>query len=108
MVMPVVYEVLNRCADAAAAAALLKYMQEGHHEDMLNTGCFTKSEFEQCAPTIFRSRYVAATQADLDRYLAEHAAAMRDDFQVQFPTGEVVCERMTWTSIGSFGDTAHQ
>ncbi|ETV73963.1 hypothetical protein H257_11279 [Aphanomyces astaci] len=80
----------------AVAAALVSYMQSGHHQDMLDTGCFIKAEFEQCEPPVLRSRYLLASPRDLDRYVAEHAEAMRSDFQVHFPNGIIVCERSTW------------
>ncbi|OQS00788.1 hypothetical protein ACHHYP_02715 [Achlya hypogyna] len=95
--MGVVYEVTNYC-DEAAVPVLLAYMAGGHLQDMLDTGCFAAAEFEQCAPTTFRSRYLAESQADIDRYLANHAAAMRDDFQKHLPTG-VRCERALFTQI---------
>ncbi|RQM20351.1 hypothetical protein B5M09_010642 [Aphanomyces astaci] len=66
---------------------------------MLDTGCFIKAEFEQCEPPVLRSRYLLASPRDLDRYVAEHAEAMRSDFQVHFPNGIIVCERSTWRTV---------
>ncbi|ETW02984.1 hypothetical protein H310_05424 [Aphanomyces invadans] len=96
--MTVVYEVLVRCEETVADR-LSAYMTGRHLPDILNTGCFASIEFEQSAAGVFRTRYKAATQADLDRYLAEHTAAMRDDFMAHFPTGVLGVERVNWTHL---------
>ncbi|OQS00766.1 hypothetical protein ACHHYP_02706 [Achlya hypogyna] len=97
----VVYEVVVRC-EASVAARLSEYMTGRHLPQILATGCFAEIEFEQSAPDAFRTRYKADSQADLDRYLAEHTAALRDDFAAHFPSGILAVERVNWTVLRTF------
>jgi hypothetical protein len=69
------------------AGAFERYMREKHIPEILATGCFKAIRFEQASPTLFRSRYEAASQKDLDRYMGEHTAAFRADFMAHFPEG---------------------
>ncbi|OQR85383.1 hypothetical protein THRCLA_23033 [Thraustotheca clavata] len=98
--MPIIYEVTNYC-DPNAVKTLLEYMTNGHLQDMINTGCFTLAEFEQCSPTQFRSRYTTENQQFIDKYLAEHATSMREDFQKHVPRG-VRCERAFFHVVAKF------
>lgn len=93
----IVYEVLVE-VDAAQARALERYMRETHIPQILATGCFRRITFERAAPTRFRTRYEAATPADVDRYLAEHTAAFRADFAAHFPSG-VAATREVWETL---------
>lgn len=93
----IIYEVTVDI-DASRAEALHRYLAERHLPDMLGTGCFTGIGLEQESATRFRSRYECAAQADLDRYLAEHAAAMRADFVAHFPDGAAVA-RAVWRQV---------
>jgi len=47
---------------------------------------------------VYRNRYSVASQADLDRYLAEHTARLRDDFAAHFPEGLRIT-RAVWTEL---------
>ncbi|HJU83652.1 MAG TPA: DUF4286 family protein [Holophagaceae bacterium] len=64
-----------------------RYMRDKHIPEILATGCFTRIRFEQASPTLFRTRYEAASRADLDRYLGGHTAHFRQDFLAHFPEG---------------------
>jgi hypothetical protein len=87
--------------DAASAKRFESYMREKHLPEILATQCFTKIVFEQESDTHFRTRYHAGTQADLDRYLTDHTAAFRADFQEHFPT-EVRVWREMWKEVEVF------
>ena len=91
----VAYEVTVE-VEPPLADRFLAYMREHHLPAILATGCFRGIRFEQASATRWRSAYLAASRADLDRYLDEHTAAMRADFQAHFPTGATVT-RETWT-----------
>ena len=75
------------------------YMREEHIEDVLATRCFTSAAFASSAdkPGRYRVTYLAATRDDLDRYLAEHTAEMRQRFLDEFPSG-VTITREVWTT----------
>jgi len=94
----VIYEVLVRCEEGIAEK-LSEYMQSKHLKDILDTGCFASIDFEQTSTNCFRTRYLADSQADLDRYLNEHTVAMREDFVKYFPTGVTSVERVNWKSL---------
>jgi hypothetical protein len=55
--------------------------------DIVATGCFRRIRFERASSSRFRTRYEAGTEADLERYLHEHAPRLRTDFQAHFPAG---------------------
>lgn len=80
------------------APAFERYMRERHIPEILATGCFARIRFERASATHFRSRYMASSQADLDRYLAEHTARFRADFMAHFPEG-CVPSREVWESL---------
>jgi hypothetical protein len=75
-------------------------MRNTHIPEILATGCFTSIHFDQ-SDGRFRTVYQAAAQPDLDRYLNQHAAAMRDAFQRQFPSG-VAVSRDVWEQLQSW------
>ena len=66
------------------------YMADEHVPDMMGTGCFQSAYMARDEPADtddhvgWRVIYVLEDQAALDRYLAEHAAAMRDDHSSRF------------------------
>ncbi len=78
------------------AEAFEHYMRGKHIPEILATGCFRAIEFQRASPTRFRTSYRAASQADLDRYLAEHTARFREDFLEHFPEGAVP-HREVWS-----------
>jgi hypothetical protein len=78
------------------AEAFEHYMRGKHIPEILATGCFCTVEFQRASPTRFRASYCAASQAELDRYLAGHTAHFRADFLDHFPEGAVP-HREVWT-----------
>lgn len=85
------YEVTATVAPGLAAA-FERFMREHHIPALIATGCFGGAAFARVAPGRYRMRYDAEARADLDRYLATHAARLRDEFAGRFPTG-VTLER---------------
>lgn len=83
------------------AGAFEGYMRGKHIPEILATGCFTRIRFEQASPTRFRTRYEAATKADLDRYLEEHTGPFRADFAAHFPEG-CTPSREVWEEVEVF------
>lgn len=75
-----------------------RYMVLKHIPEILATGCFTAIAFERSAPGKFRTRYQAAVQEDLDRYLEQHTQRFREDFLRHFPDG-IAVRRETWESV---------
>ena len=80
------------------AAALEAWMRRTHIPEIGVTGCFLRIRFDRASDTRFRTCYHAATAADLNRYLAEHAPEMRAQFARRFPSG-VSVSRETWDEI---------
>jgi hypothetical protein len=77
------------------AAAVEEYMRQSHIPDILATGCFQKIRFSRASPSRFRTAYQADTEAELDRYLRDHAPKFRAEFLGKFPEG-VTVTRETW------------
>ena len=94
------YEVTIRLDDPALGPALEAYMHDKHLAEVFATGCFLDARFEKSAPDTYRSRYTVASQAELDRYVAEHAPRLRTDFLAHFPTGLTIT-RDVWTLLTS-------
>jgi hypothetical protein len=88
------YEVTLQ-VEPALAAAVERYMRERHIPAIHASGCFRQIRFLQASAARFRTSYEAASQAELDRYLADHAPRMRAEFQAEFPRG-VTLTRETW------------
>ena len=80
----VTYEVTATLADAETAGRFPGWMERHHIPAVLATGCFESAELARLDPLTFRTRYVARTSADLDRYLASYTAALRADFAREF------------------------
>jgi hypothetical protein len=83
------------------AEAVEQHMRTEHIPAILATGCFHTIRFECASAARFRTRYLAESQGDLDRYLREHAPSFRAEFQAHFPKGvtltrEVWTERQVW------------
>jgi hypothetical protein len=93
----VTYEV-HAEVEPFASESFQRYMVLKHIPGILATGCFQSVAFERGAPGRFRTRYRAATQADLDRYLERHTQAFREDLLRNFPEG-VATRRETWESV---------
>ncbi len=89
------YEVTLQ-AQPKLAASLEQYMIGSHIPQIFLTGCFREIRFSRASPGRFRTAYQANTQADLDRYLQDHAPRLRVEFSERFPEG-VNITRETWT-----------
>lgn len=79
-------------------ASFVTYMRTRHIPQILATGCFAHAELDRASETRFRQRYLAATLADLERYLERHAPALREDFAKHFPTGTKIT-REIWEEV---------
>ena len=93
----IIYEV-TAVVEARLAETYERYMRQQHIQDVLATGCFQSADLASDAPGRYRMRYEASTDEDLERYLATHAAHLRQDAAAQFPDG-VVLSREVWTVI---------
>ena len=91
----ILYEVTLQ-VDPTHAGAVEEHMRREHIPDIFASGCFHRIRFDRASPARFRTRYEARTEADLERYLREHAPRFRARFQALFPTG-VTVTRETWT-----------
>lgn len=96
MMAMVTYEI-TADVDPALAADYESWMR-AHIADVLATGCFTGATFERSGTGQYRIRYRAKDRATLDRYLSEHAPALREDFARHFPTG-VTNAREVWEDV---------
>ncbi len=90
----ILYEVTLQ-AEPQLAVAVEGYMREHHIPAIFATGCFRRIRFSLASANRFRTSYQADGQADLDRYLKDHAARFRAEFLTRFPTG-VNLTRETW------------
>ena len=90
----VAYEVTAR-VDDALAYDYERFMIETHIPEVVRTGCFLHARLDQGGEGQYRTAYLAASQADVDRFLAEFAPALRDHMTARFPTG-VTLSRRVW------------
>ncbi len=74
------------------------YMAGRHIPDVLATGCFAGASISRGDPGKYRISYLASDRAALDRYIADHAPALRDHFNRHFPQG-VTLSRQVWQTI---------
>jgi hypothetical protein len=75
-----------------------RFMREQHIPAILATGCFRRAAFTRGDPGRYRMRYEALSSQDLDRYLAGHAPALREDVAARFPEG-VTLSREVWDVV---------
>ena len=92
----VLYEVTLQ-VEPALAPAVEHYMRTHHIPVILRSGCFYNIRFDQGSPGRFRTSYRAHSPAELERYLQDHAPALRAEFQAEFPSG-VTLTREIWTA----------
>jgi hypothetical protein len=95
------YEVTLQ-AEPALAPSVEEFMTQSHIPDIFATGCFRRIVFSRASPTRLRTSYQSDTQADLDRYLRDHAPRLRAAFQARFPHGmtvtrEIWMQREVWS-----------
>lgn len=74
------------------------FMREHHIPAILATGCFQRVTFSRADPDRYRMHYEALSSGDLERYLASHAPALREDFTAHFPDG-VTLSREVWVVL---------
>jgi hypothetical protein len=96
----ILYEVTLQ-VEPALAPTVEKYMRSRHIPEIFGTGCFRQIRFDRASPARFRTSYRADSQADLDRYLQDHAPKFRAEFERSFPeklrvTREVWEEQEVW------------
>ncbi len=96
----VAYEV-RVTLDPPRGEAFEQWMLGSHVPRVLGTGCFLGARFERLAPGAYRTRYDAASAADLERYLTQHAPALRGDFAARFGQGATV-SRESWATLGAW------
>jgi hypothetical protein len=92
---PAVYEETAR-VDDALAYDYERFMIETHISEVVRTGCFLHAHFHQGGEGQYRAAYHAASQVQVDRFLAEFAPALRDKMTARFPTG-LTLSRRVWT-----------
>jgi hypothetical protein len=92
----ILYEVTLQ-AEPTLADAVEAHMRRNHIPGILQTGCFERIRFDEASPGRLRTSYQARSEADLERYLQEHAPAFRAEFQAAFPEG-VTLTREIWRS----------
>jgi hypothetical protein len=99
--MMVTYEI-TAVVEADLIEDYERYMREAHIPELLETGCFRAATFTRSSPGRYRMRYEAPGQADLDRYLAEHAPRLRAEFSSRFPRG-IALSREVWVTVEEWG-----
>jgi hypothetical protein len=72
-----------------------KFMRLDHIPAVLASGPFLSASFESSEKGLYRVRYIADSRDALDKYFAEFAPALRDDFNRRFPDG-VELSREVW------------
>jgi hypothetical protein len=92
------YEVSVEVAERVAPE-FVEYMMSRHVHEVFATGCFVNASFATAGEGHFRTVYEAAGREDLDRYLRDHADALRRDFLDRFPHS-VVVSRQVWVELG--------
>jgi hypothetical protein len=92
----ILYEVTLQ-VEPGLAPRLEEYMRSSHVPAIFATGCFRRIRFDRASSARFRTCYQAESQADLDRYLRDHAPKYRAEFQRDFPTGATVT-REVWSA----------
>jgi hypothetical protein len=97
----ILYEVVLD-VDPSSGAAVAEHMRHRHIPAIFATGCFRRIRFQQASAHRFRTTYEAETAEDLERYLQDHAPAMRAEFLAEFPTG-VRLTREAWHDVESWG-----
>jgi len=84
--------------EPSRAAAVATFLRDVHIPEIYDTGCFRAIRLERASPTRLRASYLAARADDLERYLRDHAPALRAAFVTACPAG-VSLTRETWTEV---------
>jgi hypothetical protein len=93
----ILYEVVLD-VEPSSAPAVEEHMRHSHIPAIAATGCFRRIRFQRASTHRFRTTYEAQSAADLERYLQDHAPALRAEFLALFPTG-VRLTRETWHDL---------
>ena len=91
------YEVTLQ-VEASLAPAVERFMRSSHIPAIFGTGCFRRVVFSRASANSFRTAYQADSQAQLDRYLKDHAPAFRAEVVTTFPDGLTVT-REIWAQM---------
>lgn len=83
---------------AELCAEFESYMRGRHIPEVLTTRCFIGASFAITGEGRYRTAYHVADEATLQRYLEEHAPALRADFAKHFPVG-VELAREVWREV---------
>jgi hypothetical protein len=79
-----------------------QYFRDVHLDDILDTGCFTSYSFRKALvnkkTALFVSEYYCNTEADLERYNAEFAEALKGDIIEHF-TGQFTASRKVFKEV---------
>jgi hypothetical protein len=96
----VIYEV-RVSVKAELRNAYEAYMTEQHIPDLMKTGCFVEASFESYDDGEYQMRYSSRSREELECYLREHAARLRQDLTSHFPDG-ITLSRREWNVIKHF------
>jgi hypothetical protein len=80
------------------------YMRGRHIPEVLATRSFIGASFATVGENRYRTAYFVADDATLQRYLEEHAPALRADFAKHFPVG-VELSREVWRELERWAKT---
>lgn len=72
---------------ADLCVAFEDYMRGKHIPEIWETASFVHIHFERASPLRYRTCYQAKSIDDYQRYLENHATALRADFMQHFPEG---------------------
>lgn len=84
----IAYTVSATFPDEGIAAEYIGWLRGGHLDEVLAGGAVTAAIVRQSEPAVpitVETRYTFATRADLDRYVRDHAPALRAQGLAKFP-----------------------
>jgi hypothetical protein len=99
----VIYEITATVAPELVAE-YERFMREHHIPALLATGRFRSAAFTRSTAGRYRIRYEAWDQAELERYLASQAEALRAEFAGRFPAG-IELSREIWSVVEAWSDS---
>jgi 3-hydroxyisobutyrate dehydrogenase len=90
----VIYELAAR-VDQSLTGQFEAFVSETHLPEAVRTGCFLHARLERAGAGAYRVMHYALSRDDVERYLAQHAPALRARFEARFPAG-VLVTRTIW------------
>jgi hypothetical protein len=72
-----------------------RYVRDSHLPAVVRTGCFVHATLQRAGAGAYRVTHHAVSQSEVDRYLTQHAPALRERLWARFPTG-IMLERTIW------------